>query len=166
MAPSVAEAHFRAVALLRRYQPIAELELPLRKVAEQLYGVGSGIYLLVTDTDASLSPTTSGPLFHHLGWAPTDGSARRAFLGDLDADDGVTEPIPTWAALGWRELEHASIMKRVAQAGATPVTTASYDTSGRFVQRTITIDRTAFLFRSNRDEPKEAPYAVKIHPRA
>ena len=163
---AVNESRFRAVLSLRRFQPLAAVGFPLRQVAGQLYAGGDGVYVLARTTDQSLREAPDGPLVHSVGWAPTDSAARRAFLLELDADDGTLEDIPADLAFGWTDLSYESILTNAKAEGREPiVTTASYDSSRRFVHRAIGVERTLFLFRSHTDQPAEAPYAVVVHPR-
>ncbi len=165
MAPVRIDEIWQSLAGLRRLQPANTLPLSGQPVAENLSALGGGLYLLTRSVDGDLRESANGPLVHSLLWAPSHGTARMVAFLELDADDGRHEPIPPLIAFGWTDLTYGRIPLRAREEGRGPVQeSARYDPDGRFVLKTIAVERTEFCFRGHGDQPEEAPFAVVINP--
>ena len=149
---------------LKRWTPLRDCGVPVTPVAPPLFRASEELYIVARRLDRQLLENApDAPFVWSVLWAPSDGSARRAVLGEVEADDGAVSQPPS--ALLPQDMSYAMAVKdalkifghRVhesdAYAGAPP---------HPFVNKVLEAGPWSLFFRTEKVRPDTNPYAVSF----
>jgi hypothetical protein len=165
----MSEMNLKELILLPRGIPFSEVvkeACPNAFLSESAYRVGDGVYLQISSfPPGCLEDDPSGPFVYGIALAASDGAIRRAFLMELESDDGKTLDVPAefLPSEGAVAATYGEILRGLkSDKPKVCFETASYRiaTDGRFIHRKIETERFTFFFRKQEHDDSEAPYAI------
>jgi hypothetical protein len=131
-----------------------------RCITEDLYQLSESQFAITTDADGELRLVS-------LLWAPSAGSARRAFDYRIELDDHASGRPPPALLPAGASASYQSILGALQMSQSSLLQTASYRimSDGAFIHRSIDSPQAQYLFRS-RENIDDEPYAIlwKLHP--
>ena len=131
-----------------------------------VYKVDKGIYLNISSfRPGSLAEDPHESFVYGIIIAGSDGAVRRAWLRDIESDDGKTMNIPAeFLPFGGAvEVTYGEILRGLKEKKPESLLeTASYRiaTDGRFIHRKIETEHFAFYFRKEKHDDSEPPYVI------
>ena len=161
--------NLKELVLLPRGIPFSEvIKEPCQDafLSESAYRIADGVYLQISSFPlGSLEEDPSGPFVYGIILAASDGAIRRAFLMEIESDDGKTLDVPAkfLPSGGAVAATYGEILRGIKNdKPKTCFETASYRiaTDGRFIHRMIETERFAFFFRKPEHDDAEPPYAI------
>ncbi len=148
---------------VRCWTPIETLEIKSVLVAGNLFRVSDNCYLTAVGHNAQLK-TSRSPLVTIAIWAESEGAARRACLGEIEADVARTGlSIPEQILLPGKPATYGEIVATLYNArNGTFIESAVYRiaSDGAFIHRVLHVGRREFCFRSLKEHKDEIPYAI------
>jgi hypothetical protein len=135
-------------------------------VARGLFRLGEDVYLYTVPHDHRLRNASNGARFVSMVlWAETEGAARRALLGEVEADlrDGTRRPpgelLPAGAAGMYGDIRAALRAEKQEMREFAEYRIA---TDGVFLHRVIQSESTLYYFRNDESDETERPFAVVL----
>ena len=144
---------------------IHDMPFKWSSVDEDLYKIADTCFLIAMPHDRDCTPSSRPPHVTTVMWADSDGAARRALRGRIEADNerlGLTPPAALLLAPGvltygdivavFASRRHGDFEERAEYRIAT---------DGAFIHRVISARLLSFFFRSRKHDNDEAPYAIQ-----
>lgn len=142
---------------------LSEAGLVANPLADVLFKLEDGKYLMCVPYDAEMKPLENDYSITAILWAETDGAAKRSVLQQLEADARGDATPPAEILLPERAMRYDDVV-RVARLGAygSVLESATYRVGdGQFIDRTIALPRWTFHYRGRHLKGDESCYAVE-----
>ena len=148
---------------LKSWAPLSTAGVSPHILADILYKVDDGKYLLCVPYDADMNPLDSDRFISGLVWAETDGAAERSILHRLESDRRSEILPPPEILLADGVVEYGDVLRlaRLGSYGGVLETAVYRSTDGKFVDRTIALPRCTFHYRGRQSRDDERCYAVE-----
>ena len=160
---AVDASHWSQLLGLKSWAPLSTAGVSPHRLADILYKLDDGKYLLCVPYDPDMKPLDSDRFISGLVWAETDGAAERSILHRLESDRQNEVQPPSEILLSDGAVEYSDVLRiaRLGSYGEVLETAVYRATDGKFVDRTIALPRWTFHYRGRHSRDDERCYAIE-----
>ncbi len=149
---------------IKEWSPANNLNIEYKKIKKGLHKISENQYLLLSPYNENFKEAPGGPFVNALLWSCSEGAVRRAYLMEIEQDDGTIikppdEIMPEPGRYTYKEILVG--LKRLGCKGILEHASYRIAKDGAFIHRSIESEIALYSFRNMDFDDSEEPYAIR-----